>query len=141
MRNEWGFKGILSTDMANNAGYFRAEMCLYGGITMIADFSTGETMEEVLASWPYLTEALVAKDATLVNYLRQNMIYQLYAFSQSATQNIKTVSVTPWWETALNGATIAGFGLAAVFGGLYAAEAVKQSKEEGAVAGSAKEEN
>ena len=76
-----------------------------------------------------------------MDYLRQNMIYQLYAFSQSATQNIKTVSVTPWWETALNAATIGGFGLAAVFGGLYAAEAVKQSKEEGAVAGSAKEEN
>ncbi len=144
LRNEWGFKGILSTDMANNSGYFRAEMCIYGGITMIADFSTGETMTEVLESWPYLTEELVAKDATLVGYLRQNMIYQLYAFAQSATQNIKTVSVTPWWETTMNAATIAGFGLAAVFGGLYAAEAVKDSKNEGAeavAAGSGKEEN
>ena len=144
LRNEWGFKGILSTDMANNSGYFRAEMCLYGGITMIADFSTGETMTEVLESWPYLTEAVVAKDATLVGYLRQNLIYQLYAFAQSATQNIKTESVTPWWEMAINVGTYGGFGLAAVFGALYAAGAVKESKDDAAEAepvASGKEEN
>ncbi len=144
LRNEWGFKGILSTDMANNSGYFRAEMCMYGGITMIADFSTGETMTEVLESWPYLTEAVVAKDATLVGYLRQNLIYQLYAFAQSATQNIKTESVTPWWEMALNAGTIGGFGLAAVFAGLYAAGAVKEFKGDAADAepvASGKEEN
>ena len=53
------------------------------------------------------------------------MKYQLYAFAQSAAQNIKTVRVTPWWEMALNGATVAGYGLAAVFGALYVRDAVK----------------
>ncbi len=140
LRGEWGFSGLLSTDMNSNAGYFRAEMCIYGGITMIADFSTDETMDDVLETWPYLTEELVVSDAQLVSYARENMAYQLYAYAQSAAQNIKTVSVTPWWESALNGATYAGFGLAALFGVLYAAGAVKEAKSE-KLAAASKEEN
>lgn len=140
LRDEWGFRGLLSTDMNSNPGYFRAEMCIYAGVTMIADFSTDETMEDVQESWPYLTEDLVVSDSQLVAYARQNMAYQLYAFAQSAAQNVKTVRVTPWWEAALNGATYGAFGLAALFGVLYAAGAVKEAKAEKAVA-SGKEEN
>ncbi len=130
LRGEWGFKGLMSTDMVNNPGYFRPEMCIYSGVTMMADFSTDETLAEVQESWPYMTQARIAGDAELVGYARQNMKYQLYAFAQSAAQNIKTVRVTPWWETALNGATAAGYGLAAVFGALYVREAFKTGKEE-----------
>lgn len=125
LRGEWGFKGLMSTDMVNNPGYFRPETCIYGGVTMMADFSTDETLTDVQESWPYMTHDLIASDATLVEYARQNMKYQLYAFAQSAAQNIKTVRVTPWWEMALNGATVAGYGLAAVFGALYVRDAVK----------------
>lgn len=130
LRGEWGFKGLMSTDMVNNPGYFRPEACIYGGVTMMADFSTDETLAEVQASWPYLTHELISSDAQLVEYARQNMKYQLYAFAQSAAQNIKTIKVTPWWEMALNGATAAGYGLAAVFGALYVRDAIKGSKEE-----------
>lgn len=130
LRGEWGFKGLMSTDMVNNPGYFRPEACIYGGVTMMADFSTDETLAEVQANWPYLTHELIIGDAQLVEYARQNMRYQLYAFAQSAAQNIKTIKVTPWWEMALNGATAAGYGLAAVFGALYVRDAIKGSKEE-----------
>ena len=47
LRGEWGFKGLMSTDMMNSAGYFRPEMIIASGVTQIADFSTNETMQQV----------------------------------------------------------------------------------------------
>lgn len=130
LRGEWGFKGILSTDMVNNNGYFRPEMCIYAGVTMMADFSTDETMDQVIESWPYLTLDLASKDEQLITYARENMKYQLYAFAHSAAQNVATVSVTPWWETALDGAIYASIALAALSFVLYIVSFIKGKKEE-----------
>ncbi len=130
LRGEWGFKGLLSTDMQNNAGFFRPEMCLYAGITMIADFSQNETMEQVVGTWPYFTEELIAQDEELVEIARENMKYQLYALAHSAAQNVKTISVTPWWETALNVSIYVGAGLSVVFAALYAVSLFKGKKKE-----------
>jgi beta-glucosidase len=138
LRGEWGFQGLMSTDMVSNVGYFRPEMCVYGGISMMADFSTDETIADVDKDWPYLTKDLVEKDATLTSYFRQNMKYELYAFAHSAAQNVKTIKVTPWWENALNGATYTCYGLAAVFGALYVSGVLKDAKTDEPVA---KEEN
>lgn len=130
LRQEWGFKGLLSTDMQNNAGFFRPEMCLYGGITMIADFSQNETMEQVVSTWPYFTEELIAQDEELVEIARQNMKYQLYALAHSAAQNVKTISVTPWWETALNVSIYVAAGLSVLFLALYVVSLFKGKKKE-----------
>jgi beta-glucosidase len=130
LRGEWGFKGILSTDMVNNTGYFRPEMCIYSGITMMADFSLDETMDQVLESWPYMTTELISKDEKLVTYARENMKYQLYAFAHSAAQNVATISITPWWEKALNGTIYASMALAALSLLLYLMCLVKGKKEE-----------
>lgn len=129
LRNEWGFNGIVSTDMMNNAGYFRPEMGIMAGITMYADFSRGETMTEVQATWPYLTMDIIEKDETLVNAARLAMQYQLYAFSQSALINVKTINVTPWWETALNIVKYTSLSLAAVTLVPYVLIVVKTKKE------------
>lgn len=130
LRKEWGFNGILSTDMNNNPGYFRAEMIIDAGVTMIADFSTDETMTQVNETWPYLTVDLVKKDENFVNKLRQNMKYQLYAFANSAAQNIKTTAVTPWWETALKGSIIGTGLLGLASAGMYVISLFKKNKEE-----------
>jgi len=130
LRGEWGFKGLLSTDMQNNAGFFRPEMCLASGITMIADFSQNETMEQVVGTWPYFTEELIAQDEELVEIARENMKYQLYALAHSAAQNVKTISVTPWWETALNVSIYVGAGLSVVFAALYVVSLFKGKKKE-----------
>ncbi len=130
LRGEWGFKGLLSTDMVNNTGYFRPEMCIYSGVTMMADFSTGETMEQVTESWPYMTTELVTKDEKLIDAARENMKYQLYAFAHSAAQNVKTERVTPWWESVLNIATYASAALSVVFLITYIVWMFKGRREE-----------
>lgn len=130
LRAEWGFKGVLSTDMVNNTGYFRPEMCMYAGITMMADFSTGETMDQVIESWSYLTSERISKDQQLVDYARENMKYQLYAFAHSAAQNVATEKVTPWWETAMYTVIYGSAALAVLFFGLYIIVSVRGKKEE-----------
>lgn len=128
LRDEWGFKGLISTDMMNNAGYFRPEMCVYAGVTMIADFSSNETMEQVNETWPYFTIDRIGKDQTLVNAAREDMKYQLYAFAHSAAQNVKTEKVTPWWEAAVNAVMYSGYALAVLFAVLYVISAFKAGK-------------
>ncbi|HFH9838301.1 TPA: glycoside hydrolase family 3 C-terminal domain-containing protein [Streptococcus suis] len=119
LRNEWGFEGLISTDMNNNPGYFRPEMAINAGVSMIADFSANETMKEVTETWPYFTTSLIEQDEEFVAKARENMKYQLYAFANSAAQNVQTIRVTPWWETAFY--TLMGLSgvLALVFGGIY----------------------
>ena len=39
VRGEWGFKGLISTDMMNNYLYFNAESMVMAGITQVADFA------------------------------------------------------------------------------------------------------
>lgn len=130
LQGEWGFVGIISTDMMDNTGYFRPEMCIYGGVTQMADFSTNETMEQVVQSWPYFTMERITKDPDLVEYARQNMKSQLYAFAHSAAQNTETIRVTPVWEAALYGAIWVSAGLSVVFAALYVVSTVKSGKKE-----------
>ena len=130
LREEWGFNGLVTTDMMNNAAYFRPEMCIYTGITQIADFSRNETMEDVVKTWNYFTEDVIAKDQDLVNMVRRNMKYQLYAFSQSAIVNVKTTVVTPWWESALNTSIYVCAGLSILCLVMYVLPLVNKKKEE-----------
>ena len=130
LREEWGFNGLVTTDMMNNAAYFRPEMCIYTGITQIADFSRNETMEDVVKTWSYFTEDVIAKDQDLVNMVRRNMKYQLYAFSQSAIVNVKTTVVTPWWESALNTSIYVCAGLSILCLVMYVLPLVNKKKEE-----------
>ncbi|WP_078549678.1 beta-glucosidase [Litchfieldia alkalitelluris] len=119
LRDEWGFNGLLSTDMVNNMGYFRPESIINAGVTMMADFGSNEKMEQVTESWPYLTTDLVSKDEAFIEKARQNMKYQLYAYAQSAAQNVQTIKVTPWWETAMKAGIYGGIGLALLSFALY----------------------
>lgn len=58
------------------------------------------------------------------------MKYQLYAFANSAAQNIKTTFVTPWWEKALK-ASIYGTGvLGLVSATMYVLNMFRTKKEE-----------
>lgn len=130
LREEWGFNGLLSTDMVNNMGYFRPESIINAGVTMMADFGSNETMEQVRDSWPYFTVDRVSQDETFVERARENMKYQLYAYSQSAAQNVQTTRVTPWWESAMNIGIYGGMALAILSFALYLLAILKAKKEE-----------
>ena len=105
LREEWGFQGIISTDMMNNAYYFNPEACIMATVTQMADFggdnSTISGKDGHDANWAYLSVDAVKNDKELVDAARQALKYQLYAFANSAVMNISTVRVTPWWETAI----------------------------------------
>ncbi len=102
-RSEWDFKGIISTDMMNNAYYFNPESATMATVTMMADFAANDNHLNLGTdgkdkTWTYLSPEAIKNDNTLVEQARQNLKYQLFAFANSALVNVKTVRVTPWWE-------------------------------------------
>ena len=120
VRGEWGFKGLISTDMMNNYLYFNAESMVMAGITQVADFAADNSHINlgeggVDAVWPYISLETVSKDANLVEQARENLKYQLYIFANSAILNISTQRVNTWWDTALTVTTYASSILAVLF--------------------------
>ncbi len=108
MRGEWGYKGLISSDMMNDCYYFNPESMIMATITQVADFSTNDSYISATnsyntqdASWSYLTINYVKNDATLVNQAREDLKYQFYAFANSAIRGVQTDPVTPWWEAAI----------------------------------------
>lgn len=120
VRGEWGFKGLISTDMMNNYLYFNAESMVMAGITQVADFAADNSHINlgeggVDAVWPHISIATVSKDSNLVEQARENLKYQLYIFANSAILNISTQRVNTWWDTALTVTTYASSILAVLF--------------------------
>lgn len=120
VRGEWGFKGLISTDMMNNYLYFNAESMVMAGITQVADFAADNSHINlgeggVDAVWPHISLATVSKDSNLVEQARENLKYQLYIFANSAILNISTQRVNTWWDTALTFTTYASSILAVLF--------------------------
>lgn len=120
VRGEWGFKGLISTDMMNNYLYFNAESMVMAGITQVADFAADNSHINlgeggVDAVWPHIALETVSKDSNLVEQARENLKYQLYIFANSAILNISTQRVNTWWDTALTVTTYASSILAVLF--------------------------
>ena len=129
LRGEWGFKGLMSTDMMNSAGYFRPEMIIASGVTQIADFSTNETMQQVQSTWNYMTSELVQQNPGFVSLAREAMKYQLYAFANSEVASVSFEKVTPWWETAMKTAEYGFLGLGVLTCALYLVSSMKKKEE------------
>ena len=130
LRGEWGFKGLMSTDMMNSAGYFRPEMIIASGVTQIADFSTNETMQQVTSTWSYMTSELVQQNPGFVELAREAMKYQLYAFANSEAASVSFEKVTPWWETAMNAAKYGFLCLGVLCCALYLVSSMKKKEEQ-----------
>jgi beta-glucosidase len=106
LRGEWGFNGIISTDMATNPYYFIAEAMVMSTITQVADFAQNDNHinanDGVDKTWGYISVNSVKNDKEFVEQARQDLKYQLLTFANSYIFNVKTTKVTPAWETAIN---------------------------------------
>lgn len=110
LRDEWGYTGLISTDMMNNNYYFNPESMIMAGITQVADFATNDNHINmgdggVDATWSYISEDSVKNDAALVDQARENLKYQLYTFANSAVMNVSTERVQTWWDNAISAVT------------------------------------
>lgn len=119
LRDEWGYTGLISTDMMNNKWYFNAESMVMAGITQVADFGGDDnhiTLGEggVDAVWAYISPETVANDSALVEQARENLKYQLYTYANSAILNVTTQRVNTWWDTALMTVTYVSGALATI---------------------------
>ena len=119
LRDEWGYTGLISTDMMNNKYYFNAESMVMAGITQVADFATEDNHINqgeggVDKTWEYITLDTVKNDSALVEQARENLKYQLFTYANSAIMNVSTEKVAVWWDTALKTLTYASGAIAAV---------------------------
>ncbi len=106
VRGEWGYTGLISTDMMNNKYYFNGEAMVMAGITQVADFATDDNHlnqgeNGMDKTWGYLSVDGVKNDSEFVEMARENLKYQLYTFANSAVLNVETVKVDTWWDVAL----------------------------------------
>lgn len=99
---------------AGNAKYFNAEAMIMATVTQRAEFggnnsylSESNNHSEGDKTYTYISVDSTKNDAVLVNQAREDLKYQLYTFANSQVVNVRTKSVTPPWESALNGIIIA----------------------------------
>lgn len=134
LRGEWGYTGLISTDMMNNNYYFNPESMIMAGITQVADFATNDNHINMGdggtdATWAYISEDAVANDASLVDQARENLKYQLYTFANSAVMNVSTERVQTWWDTAISTVTYVSGALAVITLAAWIVLTVKPAKK------------
>ena len=105
LRKEWGFQGLMSEDFIQDANYSVLKEAVHCGVTMTCN--TGDSnMEAVTAKWNYWTTEAVSKDASMMQDLKNVMMWQNYALANSnamdglnETSQIKDVRT--WYDNAL----------------------------------------
>ena len=135
MRDEWGFTGLVSTDMMNNKYYFNAESIVMAGVTQIADFAQNDNhINEgeggVDKTWGYISPETVKNDGALVKQARENLKYQLYTFANSAVLNVSTRKVATWYDNAISIVKTVSLVLTICCGLAYIATTVLKKKKE-----------
>ncbi len=117
LREEWGYKGLISEDFIQSANYAVLKEAVLNGVTMTCN--TGEsTMAAVSEKWNYWTVDNVSKDETLLAALKQAMTWQNYALANSnaldgLSSNSRLVSVRTVYDNVLTGLQI-GFAVLTV---------------------------
>lgn len=133
LRDEWGFKGLISEDFIQNAEYVHLKEAVLNGVTMSCN--TGDnTMAAVTEKYSYWTEAAVSTDATMMAALKQAMTWQNYALANSnamdgLSSSSRLESVRTWYDNLITGLQIAFGVLTVLSAAMYIRSATRRKKD------------
>lgn len=93
MRGEWGFTGIVTTDMGQGAGYHELGALVLATVNEYASFGGGEFVmgdnvsddAVVSSSWAYLTLGEARRDPAFAEQARQTALYMLFTIARSGS--------------------------------------------------------
>jgi beta-glucosidase len=112
LRNEWGYKGWIVTDMINGPEYmnWRDVVAAGGGNCLTSSAYDSSVIGTMAAS-----KSDISKDAYFQSRMQESLKYWLYQLAGSNVQNGQTstterVYIMTWYQKAILGATI-GFGV------------------------------
>jgi beta-glucosidase len=116
LRGEWGFKGLISTDMVVGGNFFNPQDSIINNVTFMATSNA----ENLLSSYwkDYNNKSKVKSDPNMVEALYENMHYYMYSLANSLALNgigndtVIEANAKSYWEYVLTGCA-AGFGAAA----------------------------
>lgn len=141
LRGEWGFKGLLTTDMVNNQYLMVLGDTIMGGITMMANGSGVNDPDSSHtapgAYWEYCSAENIESDPEIQAQLKENMHYQWYAYAQSnllnglgSGVNFEVRWLMTWYRALYIAGIVASAVLAVAAVGMYVFATVKNRKEE-----------
>ncbi len=121
LRGEWGFKGLISTDMVVDGYFFNPEDSVINNVTFMA---TSSAQNLLTSYWTeYNDKNKVKSDPNMMEALYENMHYYMYSIANSIALNgiapgdTIDLNERSWWQDAL---IYAGIGFGVVTAGLIA---------------------
>lgn len=134
LRGEWGYKGLISTDMVVGGRFFNPQDSIINNVTFMATSNA----ENLLTNfWPdYNDKNKVRNDANLTKAIYENMHYYMYALANSSALNgydantVVTTDKKSGWEKLLIGLGITFGVLAAGAFVLHVVGALKNKPED-----------
>lgn len=93
MRGEWGFTGIITTDMGMGSGYHELGALIMASVNELASFSNnsfdmGDNVSDDASmggQWSYLTLGEARKDPVFAAQARQTALYTLFTIARSGS--------------------------------------------------------
>ena len=135
LRKEWGFKGLISTDMVVGANYSNPQDSVVNNVTFMATSNAGNLLNT--ADWQdYNNKSKVRSDPNMINALYDNMHYYMYSIANSIALNgiapgdIIQTGVKSWWEYMLIGLGSGFAALTLTAGSLLIVAEVRNKKNE-----------
>ena len=105
LREEWGFKGLMSQDFITDPGFSVLKESVNSGVTMTTN--TGDnTMKAVTEKWSYWNVDNVSKDEVMLQSLKNAMTWQNYALANSnamdgLSSSSYIVNVKTWYDNMI----------------------------------------
>ncbi len=133
LRGEWGFKGLMSEDFIMSPQYAHLKDAVHCGVTMLT-FTGDNSLAAVNEVFPAWTAEAVGKDATLMQDLKNCMLWQNYAIANSNALdgfscNTRIETVRTWYDNLLTGLQVV-FGILTVLCIIMYVKKAKESEVE-----------